>query len=267
VALDTTGASPGFDVTSADGADWSVKMGVEAQPEVAVSHLLWGVGFHQPPTFYIERWTLAGGPKAGVQEAARFRPDIPGYHVVDEWSWFANPFVGTQAYDGLIALNILLNNWDFKTSNNKIYEREDGRRGGLARMYVVRDLGASLGHTSQPALLSATGFIRSMQGSKNDIDDFESQGYVTLGDDNRPRFDYKGSNKDLVGSVGVAGVVWASRLMSRLSDRQMNDAFRAAGYTPEVGQRFVRKIRQKLSEGLALAPNSRDIRATPTGGN
>ena len=39
----------------------------------------------------------------------------------------------------------MLNNWDWKTSNNKIYEIR--RRGTVVGVYVVRDLGASLGKT------------------------------------------------------------------------------------------------------------------------
>ena len=48
-------------------------------------------------------------------------------------------------------------------------------------------------------------------------------------------------------------MVWACRLISRLSDEQLDDAFRAADYSPEARARFIRKIRQKLDQGLALA--------------
>jgi hypothetical protein len=40
--------------------------------------------------------------------------------------------------------------------------------------------------------------------------------------------------------------------MSRLSDGQWNDAFRAAGYSPEESRRYVMKIKSKIAEGLAL---------------
>src|SRR6187401_392210 len=51
VAVDRTGFSPGYDVRDARGGDWSVKLGVEAQPEVVVSRVLWALGYHQPPTY------------------------------------------------------------------------------------------------------------------------------------------------------------------------------------------------------------------------
>jgi len=248
---DTTGVSPGYDVRDRNGRKWSVKLGIEAQPEIATSRLLWAIGFHQPAMYYVPEWTLTG-EEPGSKPAGRFRIDPDDRKVVDEWNWFENPFVGTRPLGGLIAANLLLNNWDFKTSNNKVYELERAVRGGR-RLYVVRDLGASLGKTSQPGILSATGFIRALQGSKGNIDDFEEQGYVRLDEAGELDFDYKSVDKDLVSNVMAADVVWACRLFSRLSDRQLADAFRAAGYPPDVAARYVKKLRQKIAEGLAVA--------------
>ena len=76
---------------------------------------------HQPPTYYLASWTTSGGP-AGVTAGVRFRPEVPGRRVVGEWSWYENEFQGTQPFRGLIVANLLLNNWDWKTSNNKVYE-------------------------------------------------------------------------------------------------------------------------------------------------
>ncbi|HKT81079.1 MAG TPA: hypothetical protein VJP86_12720 [Vicinamibacterales bacterium] len=255
VREDTTGASPGYDVRDDRGVEWSVKLGVEAQPEVVASRILWAMGFHQPPTFYVRDWHLMrDGKEAGPMPPARFRPSLPDYSVQGGWSWFENPFVGTVPFQGLIAANVLLSNWDFKTSNNKIYERRDrGDAGGPRHLYVVRDLGASLGKSSQPALLRATGFIRSLPGSKNDIEDFESQDFVTLGSDGKPRFGYQGPRRDLLDHVTVEGVLWTCRLMSQISDRQYADAFRAANYPPEITTRYIRRIRQKIDQGLKLA--------------
>ena len=45
---------------------------------------------------------------------------------------------------------------------------------------------------------------------------------------------------------------WAAERLSRISDRQLEDAFRAAEYEPELAQRFIRRLKQKIAEGLAL---------------
>jgi hypothetical protein len=248
---DTTGASPGYDVEDAQGRSWSVKLGIEAQSEVVTSRILWALGYHQPVLHFVERWSLTGGEDAeSSQPAGRFRLDEPGPEVVGEWSWFENPFVDTQPFRGLIAVNLLLNNWDFKTSNNKIYEGEG--QNGASRRYVVRDLGASLGRTSQPWLLRLPGFIRALQGTKNDIEGFEAQGYVRMREDGRIEFDYQGNYGDLVSHVTAGDVRWVCRMLQRLSNEQLADAFRAARYDAAVTARYVKKIRAKIAEGLAL---------------
>ena len=60
VAKDSSGYSPGFDVRDAEGIEWSVKLGPEAQTEVTTSRILWSVGFHQPPTYYVSQWRYGG---------------------------------------------------------------------------------------------------------------------------------------------------------------------------------------------------------------
>jgi len=47
-------------------------------------------------------------------------------------------------------------------------------------------------------------------------------------------------------------VRWASGLLAQLSAAQWNDAFRAGGYDPVVAGRFIRRLREKVAEGLAV---------------
>jgi hypothetical protein len=142
---DTSGFSPGYDLRDPNGVKWSVKLGPEAQTEIVASRILWAIGYHQVPTYYLTTWTMSGGPE-GNPGPGRFRPELADRKVVGEWSWYENEFVHTRPFKGLIVANLMLNNWDWKTSNNKIYEvtRADG---GVERQYIVRDLGASLGKT------------------------------------------------------------------------------------------------------------------------
>ena len=81
VARDTSGWSPGFDVRDQNGLEWSVKLGPEAQSEVVSSRILWAMGFHQPPAYYMETWSLAG-QITGPQDPGRFRPSLPGQEVI-----------------------------------------------------------------------------------------------------------------------------------------------------------------------------------------
>src|SRR5262249_51223772 len=162
----------------ADGTRWSVKLGPEAQTEVAASRIVWAIGYHQPPVYYLSSWRITGAPP-GISGNGRFRPTLPHQRVVSEWSWDANPFISTPAFKGLIVVNLLLSNWDWKTSNNKVYEVDspDGPR----QLFVVRDLGASFGRMHSPPLLRWLG-QRLPQGSRNRIEDYERQGFLKVAD-------------------------------------------------------------------------------------
>ena len=248
--VDRTGYSDGYDVVAPDGHRWSVKIGPESQTEVVSSRVLWALGYHQPVVYYVPEWKMSGAV-AGLQPAGRFRLEESHFKVVGEWSWYENDFVHTQPFKGLIVANLILNNWDWKTSNNKIVEyRENGSTG---RIYMVRDLGASLGRTTFPGWLSWTPIRKWKQGTRNDIEGFESQNLIERVDAERVDFDYRGLNASLVKSVNAADVIWTCRLMSRISDRQWNDVFGEAGYSDAVSRRYIKKIKSKIAEGLTLA--------------
>jgi hypothetical protein len=251
VAADQSGYSAGYDVRDPNGMEWSVKLGPEAQPEVAVSRILWALGYHQPPAYYLPPWTMTG-TQAGPQAAARFRPKLPDRKVVGEWSWYENDFINTQPFKGLVVVNVMLNNWDWKTSNNKIYEVGDEGQ-SIDRMYVVQDLGASLGKTSYPKMLAWLPMRGLGQGSRNDLADFEEQGFIKRVEGERVDFFYRGIHHSLIEQLTARDVVWTAELMSRLSDEQWHDAFRAAGYSDDHARRYVAKIQSKVAEGLKLA--------------
>jgi hypothetical protein len=250
VARDETGYSNGYDVRDKNGLEWSVKLGPEAQTEIAVSRILWAIGYHQPPTYYVRSWMLIGA-EGGPQPAGRFRPKLPDRKVVAEWSWYENDVLATQEFKGLLVANVMLNNWDWKTSNNKVYETV-GTDGRSTQVMVVQDLGASLGKTAYPRLLAWFPTRGLGQGSRNDLEDFEAQGFIKNVQGNRIEFDYRGIHKELVETLTPADVRWTAALMGRLSDAQWNDAFRAAGYDEETSRRYVAKIKSKIAPGMNL---------------
>ncbi|HEY1304794.1 MAG TPA: hypothetical protein VGF24_14625 [Vicinamibacterales bacterium] len=240
VKRDDSGYSPGYDVVGPDERKWSIKVGPEAQSEVVLSRILWALGYHQPETYYVIGWQLAGDWKY-EGEPARFR--LQSDHDSDgEWKWVDNPFAGTAPMHGLIAINLLLANWDLKTSNNRIYkigEREPSRR------YVVQDLGASLG---KPRVFPIP------VGTRNNIDDFETTTLIKDMEGAVVQLNYRGRHGEILERLSVADVIWACALMNRLRDAQLDAAFRAGGYAPDIRQRYIKKIRAKIQEGLALRP-------------
>lgn len=233
------GYSPGFTVTDASGREWSAKQGPEAQTEVVASRIYWAAGFHQPPTYFVPEWNLEGGPAAGRQNSARFRPDIG--KVVGDWSLHQNPFVGTQPYRGMLVLTVILNNWDIKPAQNKIYVFDEPHH-GVRRWFVARDLGATFGRPQWP------------DGSRSNPEHFETHPFIVGFDGDRPKFPNQGRHDELLHQIRRRDIRWMCDRLARISDKQLSDAFRAGGYPEDNATRFIRRLKQKIADGLAVCP-------------
>jgi hypothetical protein len=240
-AKDDTGFSVSYDVVSPDGTEWSAKIGPEAQTEVVVSRLLWALGYHQPPIYYLPSWKLDSGEKEPrVESEARFRPKLANLERLDEyWKWADNPFSGTRPFKGLLVTLLMLNSSDLKDDNNSNYELKEPWD-GAARWYVVRDVGASLGETGK------------LFPRRNWLEGFEKHGFITSVGDGRIEFAYDGRHQELLSMIEPADVQWAATQMQRLTDQQWRDAFRAGNYADPIADRYIRRIRQKIADGLAL---------------
>lgn len=236
------GFSMGMTVEGPGKRKWSAKLPPEASTEVVASRLLWALGYHQPPVYYVGRWNAEGAHDPNPQLPARFRESKPALHGLDAdtiWSYYRNPFVGTSELNGLLVLQVMLGNSDLKDEQNALYTLKTPFE-GASRWYVARDLGQSFGRTGvidaprgDPKVFDETPFIKGMVGK-----------YV--------RFDYRGRHGVLVDHMTPADVRWICQKLQRLTDQQWQDAFRSGGYAPEVANRFIRRFKQKIAEGLAL---------------
>lgn len=235
------GTQPGYDVKDSKGREWSVKLGPEARPEVAVSRLLWAIGYHQPSVYYLPQWTLVRDGKRIPQTGARFRLDDT--KNLGEWSWRKNPYLHTRQLAGLFVYQVMVNNWDVKSQQNALYQMKDDDAAGPRERYVVKDLGASLGRTAWP-----------VGGSKADIEGFEEEPFIERVEGNRVRFAYQGGWLEpwLSRSITPADVRWTAELLARLTPRQWSDAFRAAGFGEGEANRYIRRLQQKVAEGRSL---------------
>jgi hypothetical protein len=239
---DDSGVSTNFDIEDPQGRKWDAKFGKEVKSEIASSRLLWAIGFHQPPVYYMREWRIANGPEAGVQPEARFRLEKPYWEKHGDWDWQDNPFVGTRELRGLVVMMAMLNSWDLKTSNNAIYERNGDR------LFVVKDLGDAFGKSARIFL-----------GTLNNVRDFENEKFIRRVKNGHVDLYYRpvmlnwGVDNDLT----VEDVLWTCRRLDRLSDRQWRDAFRAAGYSDAEGTAYSTRLKAKVREGLALAEGAR----------
>jgi hypothetical protein len=247
VSRDETGFSVSYDVTGPDDVEWSAKIGPEAQTEVVLSRILWGLGYHQPPLYYLPSWTVDGWRDGKrVESEARFRPKVPGIERSGYWKWAENPFRDRRELRGLLVVLLLLNSTDLKDDNNAIYELTRPQH-GVKRWFVVRDLGASLGETGK------------LFPRRNWLEGFEQSRFITAISGRRVEFDYDGRHRELIETIEPADVTWAAQRLNRLTDRQWRDAFRAANYATSISNRYIQLIEQRIADGLALRPGRPDV--------
>lgn len=236
------GFSSGYTVMGPGDREWSAKFPPEANTEVTASRIHWGIGYHQPPIYLLSHWTAEKATSPNPQLPARFRekkPDLNGLDAGDSWSYYQNPFVGTRQLNGLLALQAMLGNSDLKAAQNVIYKL-DKEFENATRWYVARDLGQTFGRTGV------------LDAPRGDIEVFEKTPFIRGVEDGTVRFDYRGRHKALFQNITPADVRWLCERLNQLTDEQWNDAFRAGGFGKPVADRFVRRMKQKIAEGLAL---------------
>jgi hypothetical protein len=234
---DTSGFSITYDVRDEKGQEWSVKIGPEAQPEVVSNRIVWALGYHQAPSYYVPKWTYKNADTAPVH--GRFRPKVPWLKSNGVWDWNKNPFVGTEPLKGLKVLMMVLNNSDLKPLQNAIYDVH--AESGPHRWFVVKDLGATLGET---------GAVNPRRGW---LEGFEKHGFITHVDENGSvKFEFHGLRGEMFNDLTVSDVAWTCGRLERLSRKQWEDAFRAGGYDADTSARFIARIQQKIQQGKAL---------------
>lgn len=236
------GFSDGYTVKDPSGRTWSAKLYPEGRTEVVASRLVWGLGYQQPPVYAVESWQAEGAVSPNPQPVARFREQMPDFHGLKEvgsWAYDDNPFVGTRQMNGLLVLQVMLTNADLKPQQNMIYDLAEPAF-GARRWWVARDLGQSFGRSG---VLEAT---------RDDIDSYDQTRFITGVENGHVTFEYYGRQSSLLKSITPQDVRWICERVSLLSDRQLLDAFRAGGYADSTAQRFIRRLKLKVAEGLSL---------------
>ena len=240
------GYSKKYRVRDAAGNEWIAKLGKEAQPDTAANRLLWAVGYETEIAYLIPSLTIEG---KGTFENVRLEARPKDVDRVREWKWEDNPFTGQPAFQGLKVMMVLINNWDIKDSNNQILAAKTATTGDGELRYIISDLGGSFGKTG--------GFIKR---SRNKPTDFVKADFIESVKGNVIDFNYGGKSKKLFDNITVADAKWIGNLLSRLSDEQIKDAFRAANYPPEDVEALSTAVRDRIA---ALNNVSREVATGP----
>ena len=137
------------------------------------------------------------------------------------WSWADNPFSGTRELKGLLVVLLMLNSTDLKDDNNSIYEVDRAAGTARHRRAMVRRARSRRRARRNRQALSAPQLARGVRGAGL---------HHRASTASRVEFDYDGRHQELLAMIGPADVQWAARQMSRLTDAQWRDAFRAGNY-------------------------------------
>ncbi len=237
------GYSKKYRVRDAKGRVWVAKIGKEAQPETAATRLVWAAGYVSEINYLAPKATIEG---KGTFENVRFEARPEGVERLGEWRWDTNPFAGHRELHGLKALMALMENWDLKDANNKVLYVEE--KGELH--YIVSDLGATFGKTG--GQYSPMALLRNVKGSRNEPGDYAADKFIDGIEASRLRFNYGGKNSEMMRDVTVESAKWIGSILAKLSDQQIEDAFRAANYSPEEVKMLAAAVRSRINELVAL---------------
>jgi len=241
------GTSEKIKVTDDKGRKWTVKFGPEARPETAASRIVWAAGYHTDQDYFVKKAHIEGKSKFDATNV-RFERGNDGYKEEGLWSWEQNPFVGTRELQGLKVLMALINNWDLKTENNKIV-RASKKSGGErdVQIYYVADVGGTLGKTGS-FFNRLPGLGNAPAGTKGNPSGYASQAFIDGVKDGQVVFHYKGKDPKALHGITVENARWMGNLLGRLSDKQLSDAFRSAGFDDSDVATYVRAMRSRINE-------------------
>jgi len=143
----------------------------------------------------------------------------------------------------------LINNWDLKEINNSIYEEK-----GTDPRYVVSDLGASFGETgnsltrskSNPVDYSGSKFIQTV--TPEHVDFFLSSRPFFLTAVNVSNYAKRTHMQDIAKGIPLAHAKWLGSVLAPLTDEQLRDCFRAAGYAPEDVEGNAAMVKERIKD-------------------
>ncbi|HEX5069008.1 MAG TPA: hypothetical protein VFV78_02230 [Vicinamibacterales bacterium] len=253
VEEDRTGTKPKIEVTDAAGVKWTIKLapvepkGNEVHAEIAASRLAWALGYFVDEHYYVPEGRIAGATElrraqtvvgeGGAFKVARFERKPDGAEPVGEWNIEDNRFKGTRELSGAQMLMVLLSSWDMPSHNTSTI-RVPVPGGEPEIRYVLSDLGSTFGRMRGGYGASPSRWNLQEYGDEKIV-----AGIV------QGRLEFKST----LGGPGHVAVPleharWFAALLSRLSDDQIRQAFKAAGASEDEIEGFTRHVRGRIVE-------------------
>ena len=221
---DTSGHNKKYRIRDAKGMEWVAKLGSEAQPETAAVRILYGLGYKTEINYLVPKITI---PTKGTFENVRLEARPKNAKRLDQWSWKDNPFTGTDQLQGLKIMMVFFTNWDLLDMQNKVIRVDNN--GQVEDWYVISDLGATFGKVGNNNLP----FFFRIGRQTNKPEAWEEAGFISSVKGNKIDWDFRGKGRSMMDDITLGNARWLAGQLKQLSDQQITDAFRAAGYTPD----------------------------------
>jgi hypothetical protein len=267
---DLDGSNPKFIVEDDAGTKWKVKLGWEAQPETVAARIVWAVGYVADDDYYLPRLCVEGVPATlhrghrlidanGCINGGRLKREKDDAAATSVWRWRTNPFTGTRELNGLRTLMAVINNWDLKDVNNHVRTATDAE-GHTIQVYWVSDLGASFGTTRLgPGHRRTRGNLDAYRQSSFILNttaccvDFAVPGRAApIVLVNPMEYSMRSGLRWIGRQIPRSDARWMGMLLTRLSQNQIRDAFRAAGYSEDDAGAFTAALEQRIAALRAL---------------
>jgi hypothetical protein len=243
------GFSTKYRIKDGKGATWIAKVGPEAQSETAAVRLLSAIGYKTDINFLVPELTIPGkGALMNVRLEARPENVKRG----ETWSWKDNPFKGSKPFQGLKIMMAFLNNWDMKQDNNVILAQEG------KHYYAISDLGVSFGKTGNKGLPIFWRIGR----SRNEPEHYAEAEFIKQMKDGKISFNFNGKNDGSLGDITIADGRWLADLLVQLTDKQIEDAFRAANYNASEVATLAASVKSRI-RALDLATGGSTAAVNP----
>ena len=239
VKEETQGHNKKYRIKDAKGMEWVAKFGSEAQPETAAVRILYGLGYKTEINYLVPSLTIPG---KGSFDNVRLEARPSNFDRLDPWKWEENPFVGTNELQGLKIMMVFFTNWDLLDLQNKVIRVNNN--GQTEDWYVISDLGATFGKVGNNNLP----FFFRLGRQTNKPETWEQAGFISSVKGNKIDFDFKGKGRHLMDDITTDNGRWLADLLEQLSDKQIDDAFRAANYTPDQIATLRNGFKTRLAE-------------------
>lgn len=228
-----------YRIKDGSGRVWVAKIGREAQPETAAVRLMSALGYKTEVNYLVPTITIPG-KKTFQNVRLEARPD--DIERLDSWKLKNNPFIGTNEYQGLKMMMVFMNNWDVVDVQNKMILVDTP--GGKETHYIVSDLGGTFGKLGNNNLP----IIYRLGRSTNRPNHYIKGKFIRRVKDGRVQLSYKGKNRGIFKDITIPQARWLANLLNQLSDKQIEDAFRAANYSPNDIATLKRAVKNRIAE-------------------